>query len=82
MGVKSTIDYCMPLKHFIDKELEMTTADDKGNYIERNMAEIDNASGDEASSFHGKRGQVHMFGGILDLFIAGIVMFHVFKTVF
>lgn len=48
-----------------------TSADEKGNFIERNLAEIELHKDDEDSCFHDKTGFMHMKGMLMDLFVAG-----------
>ena len=74
LGIPNAVTLCQPLKDFILKELSETGADGEGNYIERNFAEIEKSSDNPQSSFHGRRGQVHMLGAVFDLFIAGMMM--------
>ena len=66
------MDHCKPLADFVQNEIDTTAfGDSQGNYIERNLAEVEKNNGDPTSSFHGRRGRIHMWGGVMDLFNAG-----------
>ena len=71
LGIKTLPECCKNIIKLIKDEIAMHRADPKGNYISRNLAEIEAKSDDLQHVYHGQRGFAHMKATILDIFIAG-----------
>ena len=71
LGLRTVIDYCRPINEMLLSAIAKSKADDKGNFIERNLAEIELHKDDEGSCFHDETGFMHMKGMLMDLFVAG-----------
>ncbi len=71
VGAENVIDASTPILNMIAEETKAYHSDPKGNYIERNLAEIQAQDGDSHHISHGARGMLHMRGTIFDLFLAG-----------
>ncbi len=55
----------------IKTEISEHKPDEGGNYIERNLAEVEKSKNDPNHVFHGEIGMRNMLADILDLFMAG-----------
>ena len=63
-----------PLRKFLLDEMEQTKSDSEGYFTERFLAEKqkNDELGNYEETFFGKRGEVHILGTLMDLFIAGM----------
>lgn len=71
LGLKTVVDACFPIKNMLDAEVKKYNPDPNGNYIERNLAEIESHNNDPDHVFNPKRGRMHMVATLFDLFLAG-----------
>ena len=71
--METFFDLCEPLYALIDEEISSNAPQEDGNLIERSLMEIERNTSDPTSSFHGRRGLLHLRGSIGDLFLAGKV---------
>ena len=71
LGFKTVVDSCFPIKK---AEVKKYNPDPNGNYIERNLAEIESHKSDPDHVFNPKRGRMHMVATLFDLFLAGRII--------
>ncbi len=74
LGLRNIVDNVKPLMKWIEEEISEGVPNKDGYVIDRFMAEIDKneKEGRSSATFYGERGQKHLFGSIMDLFIAGV----------
>ena len=71
LGFELKLMRCEPVSQFIKREISDAKIDPRGSYLERGVAELERAKDDPKAFFHGQRGRTQLYGGALDLFLAG-----------
>ena len=72
-GLETVTKATQPLIDFFKKSLDESVPDPEGSLVDRYLWEMkkEEKAGNSDSAYFGKRGQVHLQGTVLDLFIAG-----------